>query len=182
MKKHTICLEARPFAAFSDEQLDRLTARPDVEVLDCRGGAVDDPAFMGRLQSADIVISGNDLHLDAALLDALPNLRCVAKLGAGLDMIDIPAAVARDITVCNTPGANDVAVAEHTFALLLGLLRQVPRCDVGMRGGKWEQGAILGREVQGCTFGRAAKGMDEGGSCEKASSTAPLMWRAVRAS
>ena len=107
MKKHTICLEARPFAAFSDEQLDRLTARPDVEVLDCRGGAVDDPAFMGRLQSADIVISGNDLHLDAALLDALPNLRCVAKLGAGLDMIDIPAAVARDITVCNTPGAND---------------------------------------------------------------------------
>ena len=123
MKKHTICLEARPFAAFSDEQLDRLTARPDVEVLDCRGGAVDDPSFMGRLQSADIVISGNDLHLDAALLDALPNLRCVAKLGAGLDMIDIPAAVARDIIVCNTPGANDVAVAEHTFALLLGLLR-----------------------------------------------------------
>ena len=158
MKKHTICLEARPFAAFSDEQLDRLTARPDVEVLDCRGGAVDDPAFMGRLQSADIVISGNDLHLDAALLDALPNLRCVAKLGAGLDMIDIPAAVARDITVCNTPGANDVAVAEHTFALLLGLLRQVPRCDVGMRGGKWEQGAILGREVQGRTFGIVGMG------------------------
>ena len=158
MKKHTICLEARPFAAFSDEQLDRLTARPDVEVLDCRGGAADDPAFMGRLQSADIVISGNDLHLDAALLDALPNLRCVAKLGAGLDMIDIPAAVARDITVCNTPGANDVAVAEHTFALLLGLLRQVPRCDAGMRGGKWEQGAILGREVQGRTFGIVGMG------------------------
>ena len=106
MKKHTICLEARPFAAFSDEQLDRLTARPDVEVLDCRGGAVDDPAFMGRLQSADIVISGNDLHLDAALLDALPNLRCVAKLGAGLDMIDIPAAVARGITVCKIGRAH----------------------------------------------------------------------------
>ena len=129
-----------------------------MEVLDCRGGAVDDPAFMGRLQSADIVISGNDLHLDAALLDALPNLRCVAKLGVGLDMIDIPAAVARDIIVCNTPGANDVAVAEHTFALLLGLLRQVPRCDVGMRGGKWEQGAILGREVQGRTFGIVGMG------------------------
>ena len=162
MKKHTICLEARPFAAFSDEQLDRLTARPDVEVLDCRGGAVDDPAFMGRLQSADIVISGNDLHLDAALLDALPNLRCVAKLGAGLDMIDIPAAVARDITVCNTPGANDVAVAEHTFSLLLGLLRQVPRCDAGMRGGKWEQGAILGRGVASIAqgFGGRVTGFD----------------------
>ena len=73
-------------------------------------------------------------------------------------MIDIPAAVARDITVCNTPGANDVAVAEHTFALLLGLLRQVPRCDAGMRGGKWEQGAILGREVQGRTFGIVGMG------------------------
>ena len=158
MKKHVICIEARPFAAFSNEQLDRLAARPDAEILDCRGGTVDDPAFMARLQRADIVISGNDLHLDAALLDALPNLRCVAKLGVGLDMIDIPAAVARDIIVCNTPGANDVAVAEHTFALLLGLLRQVPRCDAGMRGGKWEQGAILGREVQGRTFGIVGMG------------------------
>lgn len=97
---------------------------------DCRDGTVVDPAFMACLQSADIVISGNDLHLDEALFDALPNLRCVAKLGVGLDMIDIPAAVARDIIVCNTPGANDVAVAEHTFALLLGLLRPSPalRC------------------------------------------------------
>lgn len=58
MKKHTICLEARPFAAFSDEQLDRLTARPDVEVLDCRGGAVDDPAFMGRLLINGMKTSG----------------------------------------------------------------------------------------------------------------------------
>lgn len=158
MKKHIICLEARPFAAFSDEQLHRLTKRPDVEVLDCRGGTTDDPVFMARLQRADIVISGNDLRLDAALFDALPNLRCVAKLGVGLDMIDIPAAVARNIIVCNTPGANDVAVAEHTFALLLGLLRQVPRCDAGMRHGKWEQGAILGREVQGRTFGIVGMG------------------------
>ena len=51
-----------------------------------------------------------------------------------------------------------MAVAEHTFALLLGLLRQVPRCDAGMRGGKWEQGAILGREVQGRTFGIVGMG------------------------
>lgn len=158
MKKHVICIEARPFAAFSNEQLDRLTARPDAEILDCRGGTVDDPVFMARLQSADIVISGNDLHLDSALLDALPNLRCVAKLGVGLDMIDIPAAVARNIVVCNTPGANDVAVAEHTFALLFGLLRQVPRCDAGMRNGKWEQGAILGREVHGRVFGIVGMG------------------------
>ena len=43
-------------------------------------------------------------------------------------------------------------------ALLLGLLRQVPRCDAGMRGGKWEQGAILGREVQGRTFGIVGMG------------------------
>lgn len=158
MKKHVICIEARPFAAFSEEQLNRLNALPDTEVLDCRGGTVGDPAFMAHLRNADIVISGNDLHLDGALLDALPNLRCVAKLGVGLDMIDVPAAIARNVAVCNTPGANDVAVAEHTFALLLGLLRQVPRCDAGMRDGKWEQGAILGREVHGRTFGIVGMG------------------------
>lgn len=54
-------------------------------------------------------------------------------------MIDIPAVLRRGILLCNTPGANSVAVAEHTFALLLGYLRNVPQCDNAVRTGQWER-------------------------------------------
>ena len=151
--KHTVCVEARPFAAFSSAQMDRLKARPDLEVTDCRGKTVDDPAFMAQLEKTEIVISGNDLHITADLLARMPHLKLIAKLGVGLDMIDIPAATAHGVQVCNTPGANDVAVAEHTFALLLAHLRQVVRCDQGLRRGLWEETAIMGTELSEKTLG-----------------------------
>ncbi len=156
--KKVVCIEARPFAAFSPEQMDRVKARPDLEILDCRGKTVDDPAFVEQLARAEVIVSGNDLYVTKDLLPRLGNLKLVAKLGVGLDMIDIPAATRHKVMICNTPGANDVAVAEHTFALLLGLLRQVPRCDDGMRKEKWEQGKFLGREIQGRTFGIVGMG------------------------
>lgn len=148
-----LCIEARPFSVFNATQMQRLTYNTALEVFDCRGKTVDDPAFMKRLQEAEIVISGNDLHFTAGLFGRLPKLKLVAKLGVGLDMIDVPAATTHGVMICNTPGANDVAVAEHTFALLLGHLRQVLRCDQGMREGMWEQTAIIGHEICGKTLG-----------------------------
>src|SRR5690348_17427663 len=49
------------------------------------------------------------------------------------------AATTRGVLVMSTPGGNSVSVAEHTFALLLGLARQVPRLDKSMHEGKWEK-------------------------------------------
>jgi D-3-phosphoglycerate dehydrogenase len=161
--KRVLCIEARPFAVSSPVQMDRVKARPDVEVLDCRGKTVQDPAFVDQLSRAEVLVSGNNLQITGDLLSRLGKLKLVAKLGVGLDMIDIPAATRQKVMICNTPGANAVAVAEHTFALLLGLLRQVPRGDAGMRAGRWEQGKFLGREIQGRTFGIV--GLGAIGSC-----------------
>lgn len=151
--KKIICIEARPFAASSSTQLERILTCPELDVIDCRGKTLDDPDFVDALQRSEILVSGNDLHCTEPLLATLPKLTLIAKLGVGLDMINLPAATRHGVMVCNTPGANDVAVAEHTFALLSGLLRQVPRCDRGMRSGLWEQGAFSGREMNGRTFG-----------------------------
>ena len=68
-------------------------------------------------------------------------------------MIDIPAVLRRGILLCNTPGANSVAVAEHTFALLLGYLRNVPQCDNAVRTGQWEKARTMGGEICGKTVG-----------------------------
>ena len=95
------------------------------------------------------------------LLEACPELKFIDLTSTGYDQVDretLDYAARHGVTICNIPAYGTPAVAQHTFALLLGLLRQVPRCDAGMRGGKWEQGAILGREVQGRTFGIVGMG------------------------
>ena len=61
----------------------------------------------------------------------------VSMWGTGTDNIDLEAAGRRGITVCNTPGVNAFAVAEHAIALMLAIGRRIPKIDREMRGGAW---------------------------------------------
>ena len=153
MSKHTVFVEAPPFAKFSDAEMRRLLDDERLEVLDWRGKRVNTRGFVEALATADIAVTGNSLTITDELLEKLPNLKLIAKLGTGLDMIDIPAVLRRGILLCNTPGANSVAVAEHTFALLLGYLRNVPQCDNAVRTGQWEKARTMGGEICGKTVG-----------------------------
>ena len=104
-------MEAPPFANFSDAEIRRLLDDECLEVLDWRGKRVDAPGLVEALAAADIAVTGNSLTITDELLEKLPNLKLIAKLGTGLDMIDIPAVLRRGILLCNTPGANSVAGA-----------------------------------------------------------------------
>ena len=134
-------------------EMRRLLDDERLEVLDWRGKRVNTPGFVEALATADIAVTGNSLTITDELLEKLPNLKLIAKLGTGLDMIDIPSVLRRGILLCNTPGANSVAVAEHTFALLLGYLRNVPQCDNAVRTGQWEKARTMGGEICGKTVG-----------------------------
>ena len=105
MSKHTVFVEAPPFAKFSDAEMRRLLDDERLEVLDWRGKRVNTPGFVEALATADIAVTGNSLTITDELLEKLPNLKLIAKLGTGLDMIDIPAVLRRGILLCNTPGA-----------------------------------------------------------------------------
>lgn len=87
----------------------------------------------------------------AAHFDAAPRLEIVARYGVGVDAVDLAAAAERGVLVTNTPGANTGAVADHTVALLLAALRDVPAGDRGVREGRWE--ARRARELSGLTVG-----------------------------
>lgn len=67
--------------------------------------------------------------------------------------MDLPAATARGIVVTTTGPANAGAVAEYTFALLLGLLRKVVAADQGMRDGQWSRTPLIGTVLEGSTLG-----------------------------
>jgi D-3-phosphoglycerate dehydrogenase len=106
-----------------------------------------------EIADADALIVRSATKVTAELLDKAPRLRAVGRAGVGVDNIDLDAATTRGVLVMSTPGGNAVSVAEHTFALLLALARQVPRLDKAMHEGKWEKSSAAGTEVRGKTLG-----------------------------
>jgi len=106
----------------------------------------------GELADADALIVRSATKVTPELMDKAPHLRVVGRAGVGVDNIDLDEATKRGILVMSTPGGSSVSVAEHTFALLLALVRQVPKFDASMREGKWEKSSS-GAEVRGKTLG-----------------------------
>jgi phosphoglycerate dehydrogenase-like enzyme len=101
----------------------------------------------------DAVIVRSATRLPAAVIARGERLRAIGRAGAGLDGIDVLAARGRGVEVLNAPDANTLAVAEHTFALLLALARQVVAADQGMKAGRWEKARLMGRGLAGRTLG-----------------------------
>jgi D-3-phosphoglycerate dehydrogenase / 2-oxoglutarate reductase len=106
-----------------------------------------------EIADADALIVRSATKVTPELLDQAPRLRVVGRAGVGVDNIDLDECTTRGVLVMSTPGGNAVSVAEHTFALLLGLARQVPRLDKAMHEGKWEKSSAAGTEVRGKTLG-----------------------------
>jgi phosphoglycerate dehydrogenase-like enzyme len=85
------------------------------------------------------------------VLDAAPGLRVIARVGVGYDAVDVPAATAHGVAVTITPGANQDAVAEHTFALILGVAKRVIKHHLGLKKGEWPRHPTL--PLRGRTLG-----------------------------
>jgi len=114
---------------------------------------VDRATLMSQIGEADGLIIRSATRADAALLAAAQRLKVIARAGAGVDNVDIEAANQRGIVVMNTPGGNTIAAAEHTFGLMLALLRHLPAAHESMRAGRWERQAFMGVELRGKTLG-----------------------------
>jgi D-3-phosphoglycerate dehydrogenase len=105
-----------------------------------------------EIGDADALIVRSATKVTPALLDKAKRLRAVGRAGVGVDNIDLDEATKRGVLVMSTPGGSSVSVAEHTFALLLALVRQLPKFDAAMREGRWEKSSS-GAEVRGKTLG-----------------------------
>ncbi len=95
-------------------------------------------------------------RIDAALLDAAPGLRVVSTFAVGYDNIDVAAATARGVAICNTPGVLTEATADATFSLLLAAARRIPEGIAYVRDGEWRAWrpmVLLGRDIHAATLG-----------------------------
>ncbi len=107
------------------------------------------------LQGCDAVIASSEPY-NAQVFAACPQLKLVARCGVGTDAVDMAAAAAAGVVATNTPGAMTEAVADYTFALMLGIARRLPESDTLMRSGGW--GEFRGVLVYGKTLGLVGVG------------------------
>lgn len=114
--------------------------------------SAEEVAVLAAAVGADAIISRQG-PVTAAVMDAAPGLRVIARHGVGVDDVDVPEATRRGILVTRTPGANTAAVAEHTLALLLALAKSLPALSAGVAAGGWREGAMRVRDVAGLRLG-----------------------------
>jgi phosphoglycerate dehydrogenase-like enzyme len=126
------------------------------EFIDAQGQAtITEEQLREVLPRADAMLAGGE-WITAELLDLAPRLRVIARTGVGYDAIDIAAATARKIPVVIVPGTNQESVAEHAFALLLAVCRDIVVNDKLMRGGGWTRELL--RPLRGRTMGLVGLG------------------------
>ncbi|CAN5157312.1 phosphoglycerate dehydrogenase [soil metagenome] len=101
----------------------------------------------------DGVVVRSATTIDADVIAKADRLKVIARAGIGLDNVDVAAATARGVIVCNAPQSNVISAAEHTVALLLALARSIPAADTSLRSGEWRRSAFQGVELHGKTLG-----------------------------
>jgi (S)-sulfolactate dehydrogenase len=111
--------------------------------------------LLAQVASARAIIVRNATQVNVALLDAAPNLKIVARMGVGLDNIDVEACKSRGVEVCPSIGANAASVAEYVIATAMILLRgPAYYATPDVVGGAWDRPKFAsGVELGGRTMG-----------------------------
>lgn len=141
--------------AIFPETLARLRAHFDVE---------DNPddsvptreQFVERLRDKAGVLTTGGERIDAALLDACPQLRAVCNMAVGYNNIDVPACTARGVVATNTPDVLTETTADMGFALMMAAARRMAEGERYLRAGhwkKWSYDMLIGHDVHGSTLG-----------------------------
>jgi D-3-phosphoglycerate dehydrogenase len=133
------------------EALEQLKAIPGFDVTVKTG--MDEPTLITTIPGFNAVIVRSATKVTKKVIDASTNLEMIVRAGIGLDNVDAAAAKEKGIKVANTPAATTISVAEITFGLMLGAVRQLGRANVSMKQHKWEKKALSGTELYGKTLG-----------------------------
>jgi D-3-phosphoglycerate dehydrogenase len=124
-----------------------------------RAAQLTEEELFQQLDGAAASLAGSEPYT-RRVLEAHPSLRVIARAGVGYDAVDVAAATACGVAVCTTPGTNQDAVAEHTFALILALAKGLIPQDHGTRTGKWPRRSTVplrGRTLAILGLGRIGK-------------------------
>lgn len=120
--------------------VDVKTNMPPEELLACIG-------------EYDGLVTRSQTQVTEEVIAAAHNLKVIGRAGVGVDNINIPAATARGIVVCNAPEGNTIAAVEHTIGMMLAVTRHIPQAHQSIQEGKWDRKSFTGIQLQGRTLG-----------------------------
>jgi D-3-phosphoglycerate dehydrogenase len=107
----------------------------------------------GSLKDIDGIVLRSRLQIDTKVLQAMPNLKWIARSGSGLENIDLTEAESRDIFVYNSPEGNRDAVGEHVLGMVLMILHKLRSCDITVHDRVWAREKHRGTELSSKTVG-----------------------------
>jgi len=142
------------------------------ELLEFQGYEVIKNPYGRKLTEQETIALGKDCvgiiagveSLNSRVIDALPILKCISRVGVGMDSVDINYAESKGIKVLNTPDGPTRAVAELTLGLTLSLLRKIPNAHLDLKKKIWKKqtgSLLLGKKVGVLGLGRIGKMVSE---------------------
>ncbi len=154
-----ILVSPSSFGQCGGDPLALLERRGFTPVLNPTGRKLTEDEVIALGQGCLGIVAGVE-PLTRRVMDALPELRCISRVGVGLDNVDLACAREKGIAVCSTPDGPTQSVAELTLGLVLALLRRIPAADANLHRGTWkkETGRLLqGKRVGVVGLGRIGK-------------------------
>lgn len=136
-KNHPLLIEQLAAAGFQNDE-DYESSKAEIERI---------------VQGYEGVVIRSRFNIDTQFLDAAVNLKFIARVGAGLESINIPYAESKGVYLISAPEGNRNAVGEHTLGMLLALLNKMILTDREVKLGHWKREANRGRELDGKTVG-----------------------------
>lgn len=110
-------------------------------------------SLLAEVQNYDALVVRSKIAIDRNFIDHARHLRCIGRVGAGMETIDVDYAESVGIRCLNSPEGNRDAVGEHAIGLLLALADKVAQADSEVRQGLWRREANRGFEIKGRTVG-----------------------------
>jgi D-3-phosphoglycerate dehydrogenase len=135
------------------------TSEEGLKIIRDAGIGVDSKAGLAEeelvkiIPEYDALIVRSETKVTPKIIEAGKNLKIVARAGVGVDNIDLTTATKNGVIVINSPEGNTVAAAEHTWAMLLSMARQIPQAHGKLKAGVWDKKSFKGIEVLNKTLG-----------------------------
>lgn len=110
-------------------------------------------SLLERVNDYDAIVVRSKINIDRDFLSHARHLKCIGRVGAGMETIDVDYAESLGIRCLNSPEGNRDAVGEHALGLLLALFDKIAAADMEVRKGLWRREANRGLEVKGKKIG-----------------------------
>ena len=117
-----------------------------------------DKELLSRIGDYNALLIRSATRVTAEVINAAKQLKVIGRAGVGVDNIDVQAATRKGILVVNTPTGNTIAAAEHTFAMLLALARNIVPAGISLKNRAWKRNEFIGVELYGKVFGTVGLG------------------------